>query len=68
LQLACERVAKQATTMRIKIAKLRHLLRQRLIGNVLRRPDLAMGMRIAGAHHRAAIFKNLNVIDFRTVA
>ena len=27
------------------------------------RPDLAMGMRIAGAHHGAAIFEDLHVVN-----
>ena len=33
------------------------------VGQRMARPDLAMRVRIAGAHHGAAVFENLHVID-----
>ena len=41
----------------------RGTLAQRLAGNRFGRPDLPVRVRIAGAHHRAAIFENLHVAD-----
>ncbi len=46
-----------------KILALRRQLPRRIIRNVFVRPNLAMRMRIARAHHRAAILKNLHVLD-----
>jgi len=40
-----------------------HPLCGRLVRHMLRRPYLAVRMRIAGAHHRAAVFKNLHMLD-----
>ena len=41
---------------------------RRLVRNMFRGPDLAMRMRIACAHHGAAIFKNLHMLDFWPLA
>ena len=45
------------------IFSLRAIFFRRFIGNILACPYLAMRMRIARAHHFAAVFKNLNVMD-----
>ena len=42
---------------------LRGRFRRRLVGNMLGGPDLAVGMRIAGAHHGAAVLEDLHVLD-----
>src|SRR5712691_4270555 len=44
------------------------LLAKGLVGQVGIGPDLAMRMRITGAHHRSAILKDLYVVDPRNVA
>ena len=46
-----------------RYSRLRRKFARRLIRNRLVRPDLAMRMRIARPHQRAAIFENLNVLD-----
>src|SRR5207248_11323534 len=58
-------IAKQTTSMFLEIV----LLRRKFASGRLRYraggPNLAMRMGIAGAHHFAAIFKNLYVTDTR---
>jgi hypothetical protein len=46
----------------------RMLLFRDLVGDGVVGPDLAMRVGIGGAHHGAAVFENLNVIDKRTGA
>ncbi len=47
-----------------EIGLLRSKFEGGLIGNVFGCPDLAVRMRIAGAHHGAAVLEDLDVLDF----
>src|SRR5437870_12792419 len=58
-------IAKQTTSMFLEIVLLRRKLARRRLRYRTGGPNLAMRMRIAGAHHIAAIFKNLYVTDTR---
>src|SRR4051794_27112791 len=58
-------IAKQTTSMFPGVALLPRKFARRRLWYRTRRPDLAMRMRIAGAHHLAAILKNLYVTDAR---
>ena len=49
--------------MLLVVCLLRSQFAQRLVGNVLSRPDLAVRVRIARAHHRAAVLEYLHVVD-----
>src|SRR6266404_8355599 len=50
--------------MRFQIFTLRDKLAGGLLGNGAGRPDLAVRMGVAGAHHFAAVFENLHVLNF----
>src|SRR5215831_14709641 len=56
-------VAQKATVMRLQISTLGRQLLSRFNRNRKRRPDLAVRVRIAGAHHGATVFKDLHVVD-----
>ena len=56
-------VAEQAGAFFRQVSLLRFGFERRLIGDVACRPDLAMRMRVAGAHHGASVLKDLNVMD-----
>src|SRR6185437_14118807 len=55
--------AKQTAAGAIEIITLAGGLGGRLIGNVVCGPDLAVRMRVAGAHQDAAVFEDLDVAD-----
>src|SRR6266567_5183453 len=50
------------------MASLSCLLFGWLVGNTAAGPNLSVRMVVAGPHHRAAIFKDLHIIDERTFA
>jgi len=56
-------VAQQAMAGAGEMLALGRDLGDRLVGNKAAGPDLAVGMRIAGAHHRAAVLEDLHVLD-----
>src|SRR6185437_8145656 len=58
-------VAQQATAVGVAISLLRTQFSLGSFGNGSRCPDLAMRMGVAGAHHRAAILKNLHMVHAR---
>src|SRR2546430_11033047 len=58
-------IAKQTTSMVLRVALLRKKFARRRLRYRTGGPDLAMRMRIAGTHHLAAILKNLYVTDGR---
>src|SRR6266851_4692479 len=49
--------------MSVEMVDLAYQLLSGDVWNRMGRPYLAVGMRVTGAHHRAAIFENLHVID-----
>ena len=49
--------------MSVEMVDLAYQLLSGDVWNRMGRPYLAVGMRITGPHHRAAIFENLHVID-----
>ena len=61
-------LAQQTTGSRLAPRQLRYLLLDHFVGKRMARPDLAVRMRIAGAHHGAAIFEDLYVVDGRVGA
>ena len=58
-----EIVAEQTASMVLAVFEQRGRLLGRLVGDVLRRPDLPVRMRVAGAHHRAPVLEDLDVVD-----
>ena len=64
IEFCFEVVAQQAGALLLAVAPLSLCLSCGFVGYVFRRPDLAVGMRIARAHHGAAIFKDLHVTGF----
>src|SRR5258707_11817355 len=54
-------VTKQTTTSFLKIVPLRDHLTRRCLRNGTGSPDLAMWMRVAGAHHLATVLEDLHV-------
>src|SRR6516164_6649290 len=56
-------IAKQTGAVGVAVGTLRLLLGLWDIRNACGRPDLAMGVRIAGTHHGTAIFENLDVLN-----
>ena len=55
--------AEQALLVRLLVIALRRLFLRWLIGNGTGSPNLTVRMRIAGAHHGAAVLENLYVVD-----
>ncbi len=65
LEFDLEGVTEQAGVMQPVIGALVGQLRSRLVGNMFGGPDLAVGVRIAGPHHGAAILEYLHVTNLR---
>jgi len=58
----CDVVAEQTGMVAVAVAILQGEFAGRRFGDSAGRPDLAMGMGIAGAHHFAAILENLHML------
>src|SRR3954469_12597586 len=58
-------VTEQALVVLFKITSLEGQLFFWNVRNGARGPNLAVGMRVAGTHHGAAIFEDLNMVDLR---
>src|SRR5258708_15022559 len=58
-----EIIAQQALAVLPMVFELRSLFFFRLVGEAGIRPYLAMGMRLASAHHWTAVLKDLHVVD-----
>jgi len=56
-------IAQKTLLVRLQIRGLRNQFLRGRFRNRRGCPDLAMGMRVAGAHHGATIFENLYVVD-----
>src|SRR5438093_12993182 len=65
LDLSGDVLAQQAAAARRAMTREGELLASRLVGNVRRRPDLAVRVRIARAHHLAAVFAHERVLHPR---
>src|SRR5216684_7417715 len=65
LLLQCQVTAEQARTVALQMLALHPLFPGGNVGQARARPDLAMGMRIARSHHRAAVFEDLHITDGR---
>ena len=63
-----EVVAEQAGVVLLVVRLLRGELAEGLVGDVFGGPDLAVGVRVAGAHHGAAVLEDLDVVDVGQIA
>src|SRR5579871_867562 len=63
LLFECDVIAQEAAAARLPIRALGQQFFVRLAGNRCGCPDLAMRVRIAGSHHRAAVLEDLDVVD-----
>ena len=63
-----EVVAEQAGVVLVVVGLLGGEFAERLVGDVLGGPDLAVGVRVGGAHHGAAVLEDLDVVDPGEVA
>jgi len=61
-------IAEQTSAVALEIAELRRQFARGRLWNRFRRPYLAMRMRIASAHHLAAVFENLHMANSRYLA
>ena len=68
LDLEFKDVTKQAGVVQPAISTLVGYLGHRLIGDMFGGPYLTVRMGIAGPHHGAAVFKDLDVTNLRTCA